>query len=827
VTTNTFDVSPATASQLVLSSAPAGLLTAGVGFNVQLVAEDPFGNVDPTFSGPISAALVNNPAAGTLGGPLTGVVQAGAASFIGLTLSQGGPYALSFRWGTLTPAILDVTVLAFQHSLPSVAENTTAPVGNKVSALLLSNFSDSDSDSKPGIAVTQTSGNGTWQYSANGKSWSSIGAVSAGQALLLPASYRVRFVPALNWIGQASLIFTGWDGSQGKAGGSASTLPAGGTTAFSLAPAQANLTVTQINYSPAWLPGSAALTPIQPGGNTPTGESVTSIFGAYFSDVYAGNPVGVAVTGLTGTSKGTWEYSLGGTSWTPFGSPSISAARLLSNSDSIRFVPNLTNSPEIVTLQAYAWDGSAHTDGGTANLKGKGKTGGLTAFSSTPLTARFAINDAPSLTSTAPALAATLEDVASASTPIGTLLITESDQDQGALNGVAVVAAGGPGTWQYSLDGKHWQAMGTVSESLALLLPSTADVRFLPALYQSGQATLTYRAWDQSAGTAGTLVPVNGTGGAFAFSSTEASATLNVEPVDHAPSWTGAGPSLAPVHPGAGNPTGESIDSLFSGNFRDVDSGTTTGIAVTGLTGTSEGTWQYSLDGGKTWQSFGTVNSSAARLLSGLDQVRFLPAPSFVGSVTLRAYAWDGSSGTNGSTSALGPTGSRTAFSTTSLTATCLVDTAPMWTGNDATLTPVLTDAGNPAGDSVASVFGAFFSSDVSRATTGIAVTGLTGSTKGTWQYSLDDGKTWTLFSNVSTHAALLLSGSDWIRFLPQTGFSGTVNLQASAWDGTNGSAGGRANLTGHTKTGGNTAFSTTTLTAMCLVNTAPVLEPS
>jgi hypothetical protein len=126
----------------------------------------------------------------------------------------------------------------------------------------------------------------------------------------------------------------------------------------------------------------------------------------------------------------------------------------------------------------------------------------------------------------------------------------------------------------------------------------------------------------------------------------------------------------------------------------------------------------------------------------------------------------------------------------------------------------------------VADVFGPFYNVDVSGATPGIAVTALTGSTNGVWQYSVDSGAQWVPVGKVSTKAALLLMGSDRIRFLPNAGFAGTVSMQAYAWDGTSGSATGTANLAGKGNTGGSTAFSTTPLTATCLVNTAPVLEP-
>src|SRR5262249_57943305 len=132
--------------------------------------------------------------------------------------------------------------------------------------------------------------------------------------------------------------------------------------------------------------------------------------------------------------------------------------------------------------------------------------------------------------------------------------------------------------------------------------------------------------------------------------------------------------------------------------------------------------------------------------------------------------------------------------------------------------------AANPAGDTVAAIFGSFFS-DIDGGRAGIAVTALTGADRGAWQFSLDDGTTWTNFGAVSARAARLLSGSDRIRFVPTAGFVGGVTLQGNAWDGSTGSDGGIANLSGKNKTGGKRAFSTTLLTAFCLINSAPELR--
>ena len=69
------------------------------------------------------------------------------------------------------------------------------------------------------------------------------------------------------------------------------------------------------------------------------------------------------------------------------------------------------------------------------------------------------------------------------------------------------------------------------------------------------------------------------------------------------------------------------------------------------------------------------------------------------------------------------------------------------------------------------------------------------------------------------------MSANDLIRFVPGKSFSGTVSLTAHAWDGSTGSLTHTINLL-QTGTGGSTAFSAATLTASCLVNSAPNLSP-
>src|SRR6185437_822340 len=103
--------------------------------------------------------------------------------------------------------------------------------------------------------------------------------------------------------------------------------------------------------------------------------------------------------------------------------------------------------------------------------------------------------------------------------------------------GIAVTATTGSGAWQY-FNGASWIALGTVAENSARLLPDTYLVRFLPGLHWSGQASLTFRAWDRTTGQVGQLVDLSGpasVGGFTSFSAAEMTSTLDVLHVNHAP----------------------------------------------------------------------------------------------------------------------------------------------------------------------------------------------------------------------------------------------------------------------------------------------------
>ncbi len=240
---------------------------------------------------------------------------------------------------------------------------------------------------------------------------------------------------------------------------------------------------------------------------------------------------------------------------------------------------------------------------------------------------------------------------------------------------MAVTSSTGLGVWQYEMSGVWLNVPSTLSDASVLLLPSSALLRFDPTVDQAGTATLSWYAWDGTQGTAGQTFALNETpGGATAFSTASATLTIPVESSSQ-PIWNGSSATLTPVAPGTPS-TGDTVASVFGSSFQDTP-GIPVGIAITGLSGTASGTWQYQLEGSSTWNSIGTVSASQALLLSAEDLIRFVPGnATFLGTVSLTAHAWDGSTGAHGSKARV----QGSDFSSTTLTAVCLVNTAPTLT---------------------------------------------------------------------------------------------------------------------------------------------------
>ncbi|WP_312586804.1 DUF4347 domain-containing protein [Comamonas terrigena] len=363
--------------------------------------------------------------------------------------------------------------------------------------------------------------------------------------------------------------------------------------------------------------------------------------------------------------------------------------------------PNTAN--RVVTLTTVS------DNGGSAN--GGIPTAAVGIFSTVTV---VGVNDAPVLAGAPYSLPSINEDTTSSGTQISTLLTnyTMVDPDGSVLRGIAVITKSGNGIWQYSTDNANWTDFGAVSSTSALLLASTTYVRYVPDGANGETATLTFRAWDQTTGTASvngirSTADTTSNGGTTAFSTVTAVTNQPVTSVNDAPVMTGVLPTLTGLNDTSTNNAGNLVSSLIGG-ITDVDTGAVKGIAITGLTGTY-GKWQFSLDNGTSWNDIGIVSNTAALILRPTDRIRFVPDGIHGETATITYKAWDQTNGTAGFQGAkidTSTSGGTSAYSTVTDIATVVVtavNDAPVvtvtggtssWTeANNAPSSPVVVDS--------------------------------------------------------------------------------------------------------------------------------------
>jgi Tol biopolymer transport system component len=210
----------------------------------------------------------------------------------------------------------------------------------------------------------------------------------------------------------------------------------------------------------------------------------------------------------------------------------------------------------------------------------------VTSAATAPVAPSADVNDSPVLNPAASPvlLPAAMEDAPLPAGAVGTLVASlvdldtsaggldnVTDPDSGALTGIAITAAGGGGTWHYSLDnGANWFSLGPVSAASARLLAADAGTRlyFRPNTNFDGDSTITLRAWDQTTDANGAVVNTTSNGGSTAFSTATDVATIDVTPVNDAPvlSTTAIANQIARVSttPTGGDPNSISSQAEFS-----------------------------------------------------------------------------------------------------------------------------------------------------------------------------------------------------------------------------------------------------------------------
>ncbi|MDO6671026.1 VCBS domain-containing protein, partial [Cobetia amphilecti] len=315
-------------------------------------------------------------------------------------------------------------------------------------------------------------------------------------------------------------------------------------------------------------------------------------------------------------------------------------------------------------------------DGGNTGVGGNQITTRTIVLTVTP------VNDRPLAAGTAETVVSVAEDTAAddiAGTDLYTLLVDQYDDttdDQTDENGntaattetdltyVAIVgntSTDAQGEWEYSTDGgSTWEQIpGNLRNNNALILPADADIRFVPADDFNGEpGALTVRLGDDSSALvtstdADDLRNLNQTANGDrdlatgVWSSRTIAINTSVTAVNDAPTTPDDSVTLAAINEDDADPVGATVAELVGVNFNDVAADDQTQEAVSGgssanvLAGIaitsnpsddSEGTWQYSTDGGDSWIDVpADVSDSNALVLSTTDSVRFLPAENYHG----------------------------------------------------------------------------------------------------------------------------------------------------------------------------------------------------
>lgn len=454
------------------------------------------------------------------------------------------------------------------------------------------------------------------------------------------------------------------------------------------------------------------------------GKSVSQLVAGTVEDEDTFAAQGIAIFDVVtpvgaGIGTGEWQYSLdNGASWEAMPETlDDAAALLLRGEDRIRWYPYpvTDDTPDgdngidagIATFSYYAWDQTDTREAGElADLSAIDSRGSGKAYSIDSDISYVTVqdvNDAPTLDNSDDFTFADVEedDTDNQGDTIADLIASVGgdpiqDVDFDPLEGIAITGinedpdgdGAANGIWEFTTDdGATWYQLNTLTLGLDNALLLAADdpktrIRFAPAVGYTGDnaATLSFRAWDQSQGENGQFADISlvGEAGSSPFSpaSTEGTATVKVVEKNRPPDLDPDGDmTLTPIDEDVDNALndGTTIFDLIAsaGGDRITDTNTfpapLEGIAVLSVDDTN-GTWQYTLDGGASWLDIqndalsGDLGlllraESAAGTEDTLTRVRFVPDANWNSNrgsdPALTFRAWDQTGDTEGQNGAI------------------------------------------------------------------------------------------------------------------------------------------------------------------------------
>jgi hypothetical protein len=114
-------VTPAAATQLVITQQPPATVKVNSPFGLVASIEDAYGNVVTTATNSVKVAFANNPTGATLGGTLSVTASQGVATFSGLTINKvGSGYTLNVTSSGLSSAITSAINVSKSGNGPAI-----------------------------------------------------------------------------------------------------------------------------------------------------------------------------------------------------------------------------------------------------------------------------------------------------------------------------------------------------------------------------------------------------------------------------------------------------------------------------------------------------------------------------------------------------------------------------------------------------------------------------------------------------------------------------------------------------------------------------------
>ncbi len=233
------------------------------------------------------------------------------------------------------------------------------------------------------------------------------------------------------------------------------------------------------------------------------------------------------------------------------------------------------------------------------------------------------------------------------------------------------------------------------------------------------------------------------------------------------------------------------------------------GGALSGISGS----YGVSVNAGTASVSFSGLNQTDSQMTALIDGMTFRNTGNHPGA-TARVVTLTGA------------TDSGTYFNSATLNVATTVSVTPT---NDApVLTPfapelpaITEDETANGGRTVAAVVGTSIADPDGASPNGIAITGTDGTT-GVWQFSIDEGGSWSAVGTVSGANALLLRPTDLIRCLPDAIHSGRASISYRAWDQSGVTAGKQGTKLAALAVGGTNPFSSAADIASISITSAP-----